>query len=73
MILVIYMFVLLFMCSYFIYQPFFYLFTSNTLHRNISYKQRFTLTNFLDLMMFKFEYTNFKEICSPRSLVYPKI
>ena len=38
------MFVLLFMCSYFIYQPFFFLFTSYTLNRNISYKQRYTLT-----------------------------
>ena len=61
------------MCSYFIYQPFFYLFTSNTLHQNISYKQLFTLMNFLDPMGFKFEYNYFKEICSSKSLVYPEI
>ena len=32
---------------------------------------RLTLTNFLDLLRSKFEYNYFKEICFPRSLVYP--
>ena len=31
------------------------------------------LDGFLGTMGSKFEYTYFKEICSPRSLVYPKI